>query len=180
MPCKRKRRRRSCTFRRALRLDASVRRDVGRERTSCSDHQPSSTYAMLASKLIARSCLKQNLSAAAVVQPCRTYALSRFPHEKRPGSGRARERVVRVPPRQRRPTPEQEPEPEPLFNFPFFNLGPKESKPSAEESPLWEEASQRAPPSGNSTEGLSRLLMDNNVLVVTRYALPSVQCTYFQ
>lgn len=45
---------------------------------------------------------------------------------------------------------------------------PRSSQPEQEESPLWQ-ASQR-PPASDPEEGLHRLLMDNDLLVVTRYA----------
>ncbi|KDQ60670.1 hypothetical protein JAAARDRAFT_31650 [Jaapia argillacea MUCL 33604] len=76
----------------------------------------------------------------------RTYALSRFP-DKTPGGTRARNPPKRAAPR-----------PEPVQEF--------EAKPSSEESPLWEETMR--PPSSDPEEGLRRLLMNNDSLVITR------------
>ena len=43
---------------------------------------------------------------------------------------------------------------------------PRSSRPEQEESPLWE--ASRRPPSSDPEEGLKRLLMDNDLLIVTR------------
>lgn len=80
----------------------------------------------------------------------RAYALSRFP-ERRPGVGRNRWPTQNGTDRkQADERHEFEAEPEP----------------SAEESPLWA-ASQR-PPSDDPEEGIRRLLLSNETLVVTR------------
>ena len=43
---------------------------------------------------------------------------------------------------------------------------PRSSRPEQEETPLWE--ASRRPPSSDPEEGLKRLLMDNDLLIVTR------------
>ena len=84
------------------------------------------------------------------VIPHRAYALSRFP-ERRPGVGRNRWPVQNGTNRKQADEHHEfEAEPEP----------------SAEESPLWA-ASQR-PPSDDPEEGMRRLFLSNETLVVTR------------
>ena len=81
----------------------------------------------------------------------RTYALSRFP-ERNTGSSRQRPRI----------TARERPE-----IRPFKDEDPTyEERPSSEASPLWDE-SQRGPFS-DPEEGLKRLLLYNDELVVTR------------
>ena len=110
---------------------------------------------MLASRLAARTCLQHNFkraSAASLLLPCRTYAHSRFT-ERGPGSSRTRDRPQRIPTdKVRRDDP--------------LNDAGHEEKPSADESDLWQ-ASMR-PPASDPEEGLTRLLMDNDELIVTR------------
>lgn len=117
---------------------------------------------MLSSRLLARKCLHTNFKTATAFlqQPCRTYAYSRFP-ENGPGSSRTRDRPQRIPQSLHR---------EPSADSKSSSDFEHEEKPSVNESDLWE-ASQRAPAS-DPVEGLTRLLMDNDVLVVTRYAEP--------
>ncbi|KAH8106761.1 Scramblase-domain-containing protein [Cristinia sonorae] len=79
----------------------------------------------------------------------RTYALSRF-EQRSPGSGRVRPVVSS---KLTRPSTRAE-------------ATPSEDKPSIEESELWE-TSQR-PPASDPEEGLRRLLMENDQLIVTR------------
>ena len=118
---------------------------------------------MLSSRLLAKPCSRNGLAFSRTVPnpllqlPRRTYVHSRFP-DKVPGSSRKRERIERVHPR--RAT--QSEEPESWFNF------AQEQKPSVEQSDLWE-ASRRTP-TGDPEEGLRRLLLGNEVLVVTRFA----------
>lgn len=81
----------------------------------------------------------------------RTYALSRFP-ERNTGSSRQRPRVTSK---------------AGLKKGPLDNEDPSyEERPSSQESPLWAE-SQRGPFS-DPKEGLKRLLLGNDELVVTR------------
>ncbi len=47
-----------------------------------------------------------------------------------------------------------------------------EERPSAEESPLWEQSAR--PPASNPEDGLKRLLMQNDNLIVTRCALAAL------
>ncbi|KAI0831471.1 Scramblase-domain-containing protein [Trametes gibbosa] len=105
------------------------------------------------------------------LQCTRAYALSRF-ERPRPGVGRERPKVS---PRKRGEQPSEstpEPPPQESSSWPFQNAssggGPfaREDKPSADHSPLWE-GSVRAPAS-NPEEGLQRLLMNNDKLIVTR------------
>ncbi|KIP08158.1 hypothetical protein PHLGIDRAFT_104733 [Phlebiopsis gigantea 11061_1 CR5-6] len=110
---------------------------------------------MLASRLAARTCVQHNFkraSAAALLPSFRTYAHSRFT-EKAPGSSRIRDRPQRIP-------IDKAPKSDPV------NDVKHEESPSADESDLWQ-ASMRAPAS-DPEEGLTRLLMDNDELIVTR------------
>ncbi len=122
----------------------------------------------MSTKLISRNITQlikasYQTTAPRLLSPFRTYALSRFP-DRNSGNSRQREKPKRVTPRA--PPPQDEPAEQGSgwFNFPS-NV---EGKPSAEESPLWQ-ASQR-PPASDPEEGLTRLLMDNNLLIVTRSA----------
>ncbi|KAH9857035.1 Scramblase-domain-containing protein [Lenzites betulinus] len=105
------------------------------------------------------------------LQCTRTYALSRF-EKPRPGVGRERPRVD---PRRRaeaQPGPTPEPPPQESSFWPFQNAsssgGPfaREDKPSAEQSPLWDESMRT--PASNPEEGLHKLLMENDKLIITR------------
>lgn len=97
----------------------------------------------------------------AAVHLTRGYASrSRFP-DKTPGTGRARERPQKL---HNQKTQEARPQTQAGFHPRF------EEQPSAEQSPLWE-ASQR-PPASNPREGLQKLLLENNLLVVTRCVSP--------
>ncbi|KAK7693671.1 hypothetical protein QCA50_003241 [Cerrena zonata] len=87
----------------------------------------------------------------------RTYALSRFDSDRRPGVGRVRPKVTPNSSPRRSPLNPQEPSPTPEDQRPFE---------TDENSTLWE-ASQR-PPASNPEEGLNTLLMHNDLLVVTR------------
>lgn len=107
------------------------------------------------STITIRSALRSHRPAHAVSLartfnvPARGYARSRYP-DSGPGTSRTRERA----------------EPSLKRRRPFEQDEQHEQQPSVEESPLWQ-ASQR-PPAGNPEEGLKRLLMDNEQLVVTR------------
>ncbi|RPD80232.1 Scramblase-domain-containing protein [Lentinus tigrinus ALCF2SS1-7] len=79
-----------------------------------------------------------HLPALGSVLTTRTYAFSRF-EKSRPGVGRERPRSSQ-------------------FTY--------EERPSAEESPLWEQSVR--PPASNPEDGLRRLLMQHDSLVVTR------------
>jgi len=103
-------------------------------------------------------CPQQNLRlfAPAFCATRRTYALSRFP-QRRPGVGRRRQHVENENHRTRasgsRPTHEEV---------------PQEDQPSSETSPLWQESARST--KGDPAEGLRRLLMTHESLVVTRLA----------
>ncbi|KAI8998497.1 Scramblase-domain-containing protein [Trametes punicea] len=125
------------------------------------------------SKYISRIAQSASRSSSAPLLCTRTYAFSRF-EKPRPGVGRQRPKLAHVHPR-KHVDPSLDPpheSPPPLFGFwPFQSASaggplPREEQPSAAESPLWE-GSVRAPAS-NPEEGLKRLLMDNDKLVVTR------------
>lgn len=89
-------------------------------------------------------------------QPCRSYALSRFPSKRATGVGRNREKINAVSARQ-----EGRGDPQPL-----------EDTPSDDNSRMWH-TSQR-PPTSNSEDGLKRLLLQNDVLIIERYlSVPS-------
>ena len=93
-----------------------------------------------------------SLPALGSVLTARTYAFSRF-EKPRPGVGRERPRV--------NPLNRREAEAEgPRYTY--------EERPSAEESPLWEQSVR--PPASDPEEGLRRILMQNDSLVVTRCA----------
>ncbi|KAI0093558.1 Scramblase-domain-containing protein [Irpex rosettiformis] len=115
--------------------------------------QTSLNTTVLRKPVLANSC-------ATTLGLTRSYARSRYT-ERNPGVGRSRDR------------------PERLFNThkpqdssqnqdqrDFWSDLKQEPKSSVEESPLWE-ASQRSP-SSNPEEGLQKLLLENDVLVVTR------------
>ena len=98
----------------------------------------------------------------------RGYARSRFP-ERSPGVGRSRDRPEKLFNRDTRPAQDSNaPQPEQEYgNFWSSSFtGKSEGQPSVEQSPLWK-ASQR-PPASNPEEGLKRLLLDNDLLVITR------------
>ena len=88
----------------------------------------------------------------------RTYAVSRFDPDRRPGVGRVRPKVAPVSSSRRQTPREQE---DPLVGS--ENYPPLETD---KNSVLWE-ASQR-PPASNPEEGLKSLLLNNDLLVVTR------------
>ncbi|KAI0328535.1 Scramblase-domain-containing protein [Cubamyces sp. BRFM 1775] len=105
----------------------------------------------------------------------RTYAFSRF-EKPRPGVGRERPKLDRANVKERvEPTPDPSTEPaQPPFGFwPFQNVSsnsgplPREEQPSASQSPLWEESMRT--PASNPEEGMHKLLMENDRLIVTRY-----------
>ncbi|RDX56601.1 Scramblase-domain-containing protein [Lentinus brumalis] len=101
--------------------------------------------------LVARSVRGTSRPAAlGTVLTARTYAFSRF-DKPRPGVGRERPRVN---PLHRRSTDAESPK----FAY--------EERPSVEESPLWEQSARL--PASNPEEGLKRLLMQNDNLIVTR------------
>lgn len=87
----------------------------------------------------------------------RGYALSRFPEPRRPGGSRQTRSSLQRPSK----SAEQETD--------TFRV---EQRPSTEESPLWQ-ASQREPAS-DPAEGMRRLLMENDLLVITRYVEESL------
>ncbi len=90
----------------------------------------------------------------------RGYARSRY-SERNPGVGRSRDRPERL--LNNRPIRDDPPLQE---QYTYGSAFKSEQQPSAEESPLWE-ASQR-PPASNPEEGLRKILLENDVLVVTR------------
>ncbi|KAI0818518.1 Scramblase-domain-containing protein [Irpex lacteus] len=90
----------------------------------------------------------------------RGYARSRY-SEKNPGVGRSRDRPERL--SNSRPIRDDIP---PQEQYTYGSAFKSEQQPSAEESPLWE-TSQR-PPASNPEEGLRKILLENDVLVVTR------------
>lgn len=101
--------------------------------------------------------LRSSLSRIASRPPLfhyRPYALSRFPDRKPVGSGR-----TKSPPSPQR-TPQAHASPE------HANQYGSEERPSAEESPLWEESQKIV--GSDPEEGLMRLLLESNSLVVTR------------
>jgi hypothetical protein len=85
----------------------------------------------------------------------RSYALSRFP-ERNPGVSRKSRRSA---------APRSSSWTEPLQH------SQHEDRPSAVQSGLWEEASQRTP-AGDPKKGLDRLLLQNETLVITRWESP--------
>ena len=87
----------------------------------------------------------------------RTYALSRFP-QRNPGVGRRRQHVEND--NYRGSTSRFKPAHEKV---------PQEDKPSSETSPLWQESARSF--KSDPAEGLRRLLMTHDSLVVTRLAL---------
>jgi hypothetical protein len=88
----------------------------------------------------------------------RYYALSRFP-SRHPGSGRARET-----PRSQTPGSSAYGRHNPIPDELKFS---RESDSSAENSPLWE--ASRREPAADPEESLKKLLMQSDVLVITRY-----------
>ena len=88
----------------------------------------------------------------------RGYAHSRF-EKPRPGAGRERPRFT---PRQNTQHGSAQTE-EPSSSTSY------EERPSVEESVLWEQGVR--PPASNPEDGLRRLLMENDRLIVTRCAL---------
>ena len=126
----------------------------------------SSSSPMLASRIgtLRSASTSLNLTARSSKSPCafhiqfRTYAVSRFDPDRRPGVGRVRPKVAPVSSSRRQTSREQE---DPLVgseNHPPFETD--------KNSVLWE-ASQR-PPASNPEEGLKSLLLKNDLLVVTR------------
>lgn len=87
-------------------------------------------------------------------QPWRSYALSRFSNRRATGAGRSRETVKSANP----PLTRQRPD----------NPQPLEDTPSDDESRMWHTAQR--PPTSNSQEGLQRLLMQNDTLIIERYS----------
>lgn len=85
-------------------------------------------------------------------QQCRSYALSRFPTKRATGAGRSRET-----PSFGNPSVSQRP----------VNGLPLEDVPSDEDSRMWHVS--RRPPASNVGEGLERLLMQNETLIIERY-----------
>ncbi len=98
---------------------------------------------------------------------CRNYALSRF-DERRPGGGRERPKLAPRDAQNRRSRGEAEKP----------NDWQSEQQFLGEQSPLdlWE-ASQR-PPASNPEEGLKRLLLENNQLLITRLLRSIPKVTY--
>lgn len=88
---------------------------------------------------------------------CRSYALSRFTTP-RTGVSRAR----------RIPSARVSGSSEPASLTPRSPPPPREDTPSGEESLLWH-ASQR-PPNSNAADGLKKLLLGSNTLVIERWA----------
>jgi hypothetical protein len=101
-------------------------------------------------------CSQQNLRLFTPVFHAtrRSYALSRFP-QRRPGVGRRRQHVEND--NNRSSTSSFRPAHEEL---------PQEDKPSSETSPLWQESARSI--NSDPAEGLRRLLMTHESLVVTR------------
>ncbi|KAH9901085.1 Scramblase-domain-containing protein [Cubamyces lactineus] len=102
----------------------------------------------------------------------RTYAFSRF-EKPRPGVGRERPKLDRANVKQRvEPSVDPSTEPPPFGFWPFQSASsssgplPREEQPSASQSPLWEESIRT--PASNPEEGMHRLLMENDRLIVTR------------
>ena len=88
----------------------------------------------------------------------RTYALSRFP-QRSPGVGRRRQHV------------ENDNYRSSTSGFkPAHEEVPREEQPSSEMSPLWQESARSI--NSDPAEGLKRLLMTHESLVVTRLASP--------
>ena len=104
-------------------------------------------------------CSQKNLrlSTSAFYATRRTYALSRFP-QRSPGVGRRRQHVEND--NYRGSTSRFKPAREEV---------PREDKPSSEASPLWQESARSF--KSDPAEGLRRLLMTHDSLVVTRLAL---------
>lgn len=104
-------------------------------------------------------CSRQNLEIFAPVFHAarRTYALSRFP-QRTPGVGRRRQHVEND--NYRRDTGSR----------PARGEVPHEDQPSSETSPLWQESARSI--NSDPAEGLRRLLMTRESLVVTRLAFP--------
>lgn len=100
-----------------------------------------------------RSSLSRIASRPSLLH-CRPYVLSRFPDRKPVGTGR-----TKSPPSPQR-TPQAPAPPEHADQY------GSEGRPSAEESPLWEES--RKIVGSDPEEGLMRLLLESNSLVVTR------------
>lgn len=120
--------------------------------------------------------IPRTLAKPCSIPPCairsqfRTYALSRFDPERRPGVGRVRPKVTPVssPRRTRDPSyPSEEP---------FSTSEAHRAFETDLNSPLWE-ASQRVPTS-DPEQGLKTLLMDNDLLVITRCVV-ILECIMF-
>lgn len=111
-------------------------------------------YASLIARSTRASC-SPPLLAPGSLSSARTYALSRF-EKSRPGVGRERPKL----------THRQRSEDNPRTDGSRFS---HEDRPSAEKSPLWEQTARS--PANNPEEGLQRLLMENDRLVVTRCVL---------
>ncbi|PCH38138.1 Scramblase-domain-containing protein [Wolfiporia cocos MD-104 SS10] len=105
-------------------------------------------------KHLCRPCCRGSL--AVPPSSCRTYALSRFP-EREPGLGRRRPRSAPI---------DKQPRSRSDLENSDSSSHEKEQRAPFEQSPLWE-ASQRAPLS-DPEEGLKRLLLGHDELVVTR------------
>lgn len=106
-----------------------------------------------------RYCL-QTPSSGALHQIRRSYALSRFPSKRAPGVGRNRENIKPVQPSTRRMVQD---EPQTLKDIS-----------SADESRTWH--TSQHPPTSNAKEGLQRLLMLNNTLIIERYFVVRPLC----
>lgn len=110
-------------------------------------------YFSLATRPARSSC--NGLLLRRPVGSARTYALSRF-EKTRPGVGRERPKIV--------PKTVHNPQKDDTQASQSYQY---EDKPSVSQSSLWEESVR--PPSSNPEEGLRKLLMENDKLVVTRY-----------
>jgi hypothetical protein len=106
-------------------------------------------------------CSQQNIRpfAPAFQATKRTYALSRFP-QRSPGVGRRRQHV------------ENDDYRTGTSGFrPAHEEVPQEAQPSSETSPLWQESARST--NSDPAEGLRRLLMTHESLIVTRLACGS-------
>ncbi|KAF5358084.1 hypothetical protein D9756_001684 [Leucocoprinus leucothites] len=119
--------------------------------TSCPMALLSSRPLFLGSVRCLQQCLRTPTHEV-LRQACRTFALSRFPTRRTIGAGRSRETLKPF----RRTTRGQSQD----------DSQPMEVTPSAEESRIWH-TSQR-PPTSNTEEGLQKLLMQNDTLIIER------------
>ncbi|KXN90546.1 hypothetical protein AN958_04218 [Leucoagaricus sp. SymC.cos] len=110
-----------------------------------------SRHLFLGSIFNTRQCLKSSLNRT-LHQTNPSYALSRFPNKRAIGAGRKRESAQPIRSSMKRL---------PQDDFPLIY-----DAPSAEESRLWH-TSQR-PTTSNAREGLQRLLMHNDTLIIER------------